>query len=50
LVSLADEILIVHASLDNKQARGDEGFFKKLALKHLYQVFNANIRFLRLIR
>lgn len=49
-VPLADEVLVVHATLDYQKASRNEGLFEKLALEHLDEMFDANIGFLGFCR
>jgi len=46
LVALSHEVLVVHAALNDEQTGGYERLFEKLALEHLDQVLDADIRFL----
>lgn len=46
LVPLPHEVLVVHATLNDEQASCYERLFEKLALEHLDEVFDPNIRFL----
>lgn len=46
LVPLANKIFVVHASLNNQETSRYEGLFKQLALEHLDEVFDADIRLL----
>lgn len=46
LVTLSDEIFIIHASLYNQKTSCYERLFEELALEHFHEMFDADIRFL----